>query len=47
MRRISIFILIFGFLLLNELPSYGQKKPKNLTLIYSNNINGEIEPCPS
>jgi hypothetical protein len=24
-----------------------QKAPKGLTIIYSNNINGELDPCPT
>ncbi len=28
-------------------PSYAQKAARTLTLLYSNNINGEIEPCPT
>ncbi len=43
-----IGVLVLGFfLLLNTFPSYAQKSPKTLTLLYSNNINGEIEPCPT
>ena len=43
-----IAILIFGFfLILNTLPAHAQKPPKTLTILYSNNLNGEIEPCPS
>jgi hypothetical protein len=26
---------------------HAQKAPKSLTIIYSNNINGEFDPCPS
>jgi hypothetical protein len=41
-------VLVLGFLLLsNVFPSYAQKLPNSLTLLYSNNINGEIEPCPT
>jgi len=32
---------------LYSLPSTAQKAPRLLTLLYSNNINGEIEPCPT
>jgi hypothetical protein len=28
-------------------PTYAQKSTKTLTLLYSNNIGGEIEPCPT
>jgi hypothetical protein len=40
--------LVLGFFLLfNASPSHAQKSPKTLTLVYSNNINGEIDPCPT
>jgi hypothetical protein len=43
-----IGVLVLGFFLLfNASPSAAQKSPKTLTLIYSNNINGEIDPCPT
>jgi hypothetical protein len=43
-----IGILILGFFLVfTAFPSHAQKLPKRLTLLYSNNINGEIEPCPT
>jgi len=43
-----IGVLVLGFFLLfNESPSHAQKLPKTLTLVYSNNINGEIDPCPT
>jgi hypothetical protein len=43
-----IGVLVFGFFLfINAFPSRAQKSPKTLTLLYSNNINGEIDPCPT
>jgi hypothetical protein len=43
-----ISVLALGFLFLfNTSPSHAQKLPKRLTLLYSNNINGEIDPCPT
>ncbi len=43
-----IGVLVLGFLLFfNPFLSRAQKSPKTLTLLYSNNINGEIEPCPT
>ena len=43
-----IVFLILGFLWVgHDTPVYAQKPPKPLTLLYSNNINGEIEPCPT
>jgi hypothetical protein len=41
-------ILVLGFFsLFNPLLSHAQKAAKTLTLLYSNNINGEIDPCPT
>ncbi len=43
-----IGVLALGLSLFsNASPSHAQKSPKTLTLVYSNNINGEIDPCPS
>ena len=52
MRRKSFFkaVLLWGFFLLANGPvSHAQhalQPPRSLTLLYSNNINGEIDPCP-
>jgi hypothetical protein len=44
----AIGVLVLGFFLsFNASPSLAQKSPKTLTLVYSNNINGEIDPCPT
>jgi hypothetical protein len=43
-----IGVLVLGFFLFfNAFPSHTQKLARTLTLLYSNNINGEIEPCPT
>jgi len=43
-----IGVLVLGcFLFINAFPSQAQKSPKALTLLYSNNILGEIDPCPT
>jgi membrane-bound acyltransferase YfiQ involved in biofilm formation len=43
-----ISILVLGsFSLFNPSPSHAQKAVTTLTLLYSNNINGEIDPCPT
>jgi hypothetical protein len=42
-----IFFLVLGFLGMNHSnPCYAQNPTTTLTLLYSNNINGEIDPCP-
>jgi hypothetical protein len=33
--------------MVSGIPVHAQKPAKTLTLLYSNNINGEIEPCPT
>jgi hypothetical protein len=43
-----IFFLILGFLGTNHNAfSQGKTPPRTLTILYSNNINGEIDPCPT
>ena len=43
-----ILFLILGFLGTNHYAfSQSMTPPKTLTLLYSNNINGEIDPCPT
>jgi hypothetical protein len=43
-----IVVLALGsFLVFHALPIRAQTLPKTLTLVYSNNINGEIDPCPT
>jgi len=47
-KSLVVGILVLGFFLVfTTLPSHAQKSPERLTLLYSNNINGEIEPCPT
>lgn len=47
-RWLLIGLLAIGsFLVLQALPTRAQKSPKALTVLYSNNLNGEIDPCPT
>ena len=47
-KWLLIGVLALGFfLVLHALPIRAQKLPKTLTLVYSNNMNGEIDPCPT
>jgi hypothetical protein len=47
-KWLLIFVFSLGLLLiLPGFHSYAQKPAKTLTLLYSNNIYGEIDPCPS
>jgi membrane-bound acyltransferase YfiQ involved in biofilm formation len=45
------FIIFFFVLVLcgivYDIPVHAQKPAKTLTFLYSNNINGEIDPCPT
>jgi len=43
---IGFFVLGFHWPM-NGTPALAQEPRKTLTVLYSNNINGEIEPCPS
>ena len=47
-RLLFILFLILGFLGTDRYV-FSQSKipPKTLTLLYSNNINAEIDPCPT
>jgi hypothetical protein len=48
MKSLFILFLILGFLGTNHYAcSQSMTPPKTLTLLYSNNINGEIDPCPT
>ena len=45
-RKIMIILFLGLFLILNRLPASAQNSPPKLSLLYSNNIWGEIDPCP-
>lgn len=42
MRRMALLILVFGLLLL-----HGRGEAAELTLLYSNDTRGVIDPCPT
>lgn len=43
-----IIVFIIGVVLtVKGISSHAQAPAKTFTLLYSNNINGEIEPCPT
>jgi hypothetical protein len=47
-KQFWIGVLVLGlFFFFNAASSHAQKSAKTLTLVYSNNINGEIDPCPT
>jgi hypothetical protein len=46
-RVFSTVIILVFFLVIHAFPSSAQKTAGSLTLLYSNYINGEIEPCPT
>ncbi len=47
-KAIPVIFLCLGVLwALAVSPLHAQKTPTSLTLLYSNNFNGEIEPCPT
>jgi len=43
----TILFLSGSLLILLALPTHAQKQARTLTILYSNNINGEIDPCPT
>jgi len=49
MKKVWFFSVFFGLgiLLMVMGTAHAQKQPKNLTILYTNNINAEIDPCPS
>jgi hypothetical protein len=47
-KGLLIVVFLLGCLLIiYNLPAHAQKPPKALTILYSNNLNGEVEPCPT
>ncbi|MDI7261976.1 MAG: hypothetical protein QME90_18940 [Thermodesulfobacteriota bacterium] len=45
---IAVFLLGLGLLFIfSILPTHAQKQPRILTILFTNNINGEIDPCPT
>jgi len=47
-KKIFSAFLVAALLFLGSVSfSYAQSWPKALTLLYSNNVNGEIDPCPT
>ena len=43
----AVAFLLMLVILISPSPIPAQNPVKSLTLVYSNNINGEIEPCPT
>jgi hypothetical protein len=46
-RAVAAFLVLVLIWLGSVIFSYAQKVPKTLTLLYSNNVNGEIDLCPT
>jgi pyrimidine deaminase RibD-like protein len=47
-KRLLTILTAAGFVFVTLAPCvHAQKTPKSLTIIYSNNINGELDPCPT
>ena len=43
---IDHFFLVGSLLVIQGFSSHAQN-PRTLTILYSNNINGEVDPCPT
>ncbi len=47
-KRSLLLIIMFGFLwAIYSAYAETEKPSKILTILYSNNLNGEINPCPT
>ena len=47
-KRFWTVLFLLGFLLtFFAHPSHAQKQTRTLTILYSNNLNAEIDPCPT
>ena len=44
---VAVSFLLGGCLIIGIFSSRAQEPSRNLALIYTNNINAEIDPCPS
>lgn len=44
---LGILFALIVLLTIKGPPVHAQKPAKTLTFLYSNNINGEIDPCPT
>jgi hypothetical protein len=49
MKKVWVLSFFYGLLVMLMImgTAHAQKQPKTLTILYTNNINGEIDPCPS
>ncbi len=49
MKKKKLYLFIYAFLILLTVTGspFAQKQPKSLTILYTNNINGELLPCPT
>jgi hypothetical protein len=43
---LACILWTFTFIALNNPTALGQLQSPSITVLYSNNINGEIDPCP-
>ena len=43
---LAVFFLLETCLFINILSSHAQEPSRKFTLLYTNNVNAEIDPCP-
>jgi hypothetical protein len=43
---VAILLILSVFLALDFCPASGESFPQSIGILYSNNISGEIDPCP-
>ncbi len=46
-KWLACLLLVLGYLIVVAPFSRAQNLPRTVTIAYSNNINGEIDPCPT
>ncbi len=49
MKKVWLLSFFYGILILVMITgtAHAQKPPRALTILYTNNINSEIDPCPT
>jgi hypothetical protein len=46
-KSLLVITLIIGLVMFGIRPACAQDFPKSIAILHTNNINGEIDPCPS
>lgn len=46
-NNLFLILIIFAIILGIEALTFAEQRSKSLTIIFSNNINAETDPCPT